>query len=651
MPFASSLARREGPPRLVLRFAVLTALGLALAAVAIVFLVRTESSEQARRDAIERARFATEAVLARELRPSDLSRRQTQARRNELDRLFREAVLLEGILGVALYDAGGRLTYAAGTRPPLELPSATVREALRGVASSSLAPSEPVGEENLRTVVPLVIGEQRVGGVAVFEQDYGPIRAAGSRAGWLAAAVLEGLLLLLFLLLAPALLRVTRRVRRQIAAIEHAATHDEHTGTANRIRLRSAVEEALSSGAPGALLIVDIDGFSDLNKILGSDGGDAVLHEVALRLRWELADCELVARLGEDEFGVLVDAATPASIGAVATRIRACLEPPVLVDTVCVKLTVSLGAAPLDLEGADFVSLLRRADTALTVAKEAGDGEIRVYEPAYDARDASHAALLAELREGLENHELVVYFQPQVDLATHQMRGVEALIRWQHPTRGLLAAGEFVHEAERSGLVNELRRLVLETSAQSWHEWSELGLPLEVAVNIGPVDVLDTSFPSEIATLLESYAIPPWNLVLELTERTLVADERRTLDVVDELRRLGVRLAIDDFGAGFSSLACLQRFPVQIVKLDRSLLATAPEQPAARAILRGSIDLAHAIGTIVVAEGVETREQLELVQGLGCDIAQGYLLGRPAPAHEVPRLLQAVPAVTREIAA
>jgi diguanylate cyclase (GGDEF)-like protein len=645
---ASTAAER--PPRLVARFAFFTALGLALAAVAIALLVRSGSTAQSQRHAIERARFATEAVLAHELRAADLAARPSPARRRELGRLFRESILLEGILGVALYDTAGRLTFAAGPAAPRALPSDRVGEALRGTAISTVDSSSAAADRVLRTYVPVAVGRKGAAGIAVFEQDYGPIAAAGRRSAWLAAGVLEGLLLLLFLVLAPVLVRVSRRIRTQIAEIEHAATHDEPTGTGNRNRLRRAVEEALSSVAPGALLVVDIDGFSELNEIFGSDGADTVLREVALRLRWELADCGLVARLGDDEFGVLLESASPDAIEGVATRITSSLAPPVVVDTVRVAVTVSMGAAPLGEEADDFASLLHRAGAALSVAKEAGDGEVRIYEPGHEAREASRAALLTELREGLEKEELLVYFQPQVDLVTRQARGVEALVRWQHPTRGLLAAGEFVHEAEQSGLARELRRFVLESSARCWRDWNELGLTLEVSVNIGPVDLLDTSLPNEVAELLDVYGIPPWNLILEITERTLIADERRTHEVIGSLRRLGVRLAMDDFGAGYSSLASLQRFPVQIVKLDRSLLANAPAEPAASAILRGSIELAHAIGATVVVEGVETREQWELVHALGCDIAQGYLLGRPVPAAEVELVLQTAPAVTREAA-
>jgi diguanylate cyclase len=639
MRTAFSTRAAEKPPKLIVRFVFFTALGLALAAVAITFLVRTESTAQAQRHAIERARFAGDAVLERELRSTDVTSRPPAARRRELDRLFRASVLLEGIAGVALYDAAGRLTYATGGGAAPALSPSEVRETLRGVATSSLAGGV------LETRVPLVLGPARTPGIAVFDQDYGPIAAAGRRSAWLAAGILEGLLLVLFLVLAPVLLRVTRRIRGQVAELEHAATHDEPTGAANRVALKRAVEQAVASGVPGTLLLVDVDGFSELNEVFGADGGDAVLLEIALRLRWELADCELVARLGEDEFAVLVASDSQSDVERVAERIGACLAPPITVDAVPVSVSASIGAAPLD-DSLDFASVLRRASVALSAAKEKRDGRVRTYEPALDTHGGTR-----ELREALANDELLVHFQPQADLATHQIRGVEALLRWQHPTRGLLTASEFIQHAEQSGLAKDIRRVALEGSARCWHDWDRLGLRLEIAVNLSAVDLHDTLLPDEIAVLLEVWGIPPWNLVLEITERALVVDERRAREVTDALRALGVRLAIDDFGSGYSSLASLQRFPVQIVKLDRSLIAGLPGEPGAETIVRGSIDLAHAIGAIVVAEGIETQEQWETVRTLGCDVAQGYFVGRPMPAEDVPRTLDSVPAVTHIAAA
>ena len=233
-----------------------------------------------------------------------------------------------------------------------------------------------------------------------------------------------------------------------------------------------------------------------------------------------------------------------------------------------------------------------------------------------------------------------MHYQPQADLALQQIRAVEALVRWQHPERGLLSAAEFISHAERSGLVRDLRHFVLETSARQWSEWRARGIDLELAVNLSAVDMLDVSLPDEVEDVIARYGIPPWNLVLEITERILVGDERRAGQVIARLNRIGVRLSLDDFGTGYSALASLRKFPVEQVKLDRSLLAGVPGDAGAEAIIGGCVEIAHGIGATVVAEGVETREQWRFVYLMGCDIAQGYLVGRPMPAHEITALLE-----------
>lgn len=640
----------ERAPRLVLRFAVLTAIGLALATWLIVVVVRQQSTAQAQRHAIDRTRFATEAVLKRELRPADLRSRPARARQHELDLIFRVSVLLEGIHAVTLYDAKGRPLYStAGNRTAP--PPGHLREALAGVAVSDVGdPAE--GGRMLRTFVPVVVGRlPETKGVAAFEQDYGPIQAAARRSTWIIAGVLEGLLLLLFLVLAPVLVRVTRQIRAQIAEIEHAATHDELTQTPNRLAFRRAVERRLSSGEPAAVLLLDLEGFSEINRVFGVHGGDALLVEAALRLRWELAGCDLVARLGDDEFGVVLDSDDPMEIASVAARARESIAQPFVVDGVKIAVGSGVGAAILGADGADFETVLRRAGAALVAAKEDGRDDFQLYEPGHEADDLSRATLVAELRDALAAGDLLVHYQPQADLVTRQVRGVEALLRWQHPEHGLLPAAAFIAGVERSGLAREIRRFVLETSARQWSEWHDLGIDLELSVNLSPVDLVDLSLADEVADLLERHGIPPWNLILEITERTLAGDERRTRQVLERLRELGVRLAIDDFGTGYSSLSSLRQYKVQLVKLDRSLIAGPPGDPAAAAIVSGCVDMAHAIGATVLAEGVETREQWTLAHTLGCDIAQGYLIAHPLPGDELAELVQSAPIVSPQIAA
>jgi diguanylate cyclase len=644
-----SPSRTDGrPPRLVLRFAVFTALGLAVAGAAIVGVVRDRTTTESLRHANDRAVFATEAVLERELRANDLTA-PPDARQRELDGIFRRSVLLEGIERVTLHDAEGRAAYSTGAAAG-RIPERHLRDALGGAAVSDVDDVETTGGERhvLRTYVPIAIGPKK--GVVVYEQDYAPIAAAVRHSTWLIAGVLEGLLLVLFLVFAPILGRVTSRIRGHVAELERAATHDELTGAANRAGLRHAVDARLSSGKPGALLVLDVDGFSDLNQVFGSDGGDALLRDVATRLRWELAGCDVVARVGDDEFAALLDDTSVSGIETVAQRVHACLEPPIVLDGVPVAVTVSMGAAVLGAGGGDFATVLRQAGAALVAAKAEGRGALEVYEPRHEAADASRVMLTAELREALAAGDLLLHYQPQADLLTRRIRGVEALLRWQHPTRGLLPAHEFIRAAERSGFATELRRFVLETATAQWREWSSAGVSLELSVNLSAIDLHDASLPAEIGLLLERHGMPPQSLVVEITERTL-GDEARTREVAERLNTLGVRLAIDDFGTEYASLASLRRLPVHVVKLDRSLLADVPGEPTAEAIVGGSVELAHALGAIVVAEGIETREQWRFVHMLGCDVAQGYLVGRPAPADEISELLQEAPAVTPQIAA
>ena len=333
-------------------------------------------------------------------------------------------------------------------------------------------------------------------------------------------------------------------------------------------------------------------------------------------------------------------------IASVAARAREAIARPFLVDGVRSPSDRHVGAAILGTDGMDFETVLRRASAALAAAKEDGNDDFQLYQPGHEADEISRATLVAELQDALAAGDLRVHYQPQADLVTRQVRGVEALLRWQHPEHGLLPAGAFIAGVERSGLAREIRRFVLETAAQQWSEWHRLGLDLELSVNLSPVDVVDLSLPDEVADLLERHGIPAWNLILEITERTLAGDEGRTTRVLDRLRELGVRLAIDDFGTGYSSLSSLRQYAVQLVKLDRSLLAGPPGDPASSAIVSGSVEMAHAIGATVLAEGVETREQWTLAHALGCDIAQGYLIAHPLPGDELAELLQTTPVLS-----
>ena len=641
----------EQAPRLVLRFAIFTACGLALAAAALVFVVRQQSLEQSQQQALDRTELAAEALSAHKLRPADLRRRVPRKRRLELDRLLGAGLLLGGIVDLTLYSSEGRVTYTtapgASERP---LPRSRVEKALAGRTTSEVGVSSD-GSRVLRTYAPVVLGPTGTPGVVALEHDHARIETAARRSSLLIAVVLEGLLLLLFLLLAPMLMRVASRIRQQIAELERAATHDDLLGVQNRLGFGRAIEEAVAGRTPGAVLLIDVDGFSKVNEGLGSERGDALLGLIVERLTRTGEDRSAIARVGEDEFGLVLPAARRAEIATVAAQVEAAVAEPFLVGGVRVAVTVSFGAAYLPEHGTDPDTLLRRASMALSTAKQPGQRKLQIYDPDHEASDVSRLALVAELREALHGGQLLVHYQPQVDLGTNVVSGVEALVRWQHPKRGLLTPHHFIAQAERGGLGTEVRAFVLETAARQWQRWKAVGIELELAVNLSTVDMLDGSLPNEIATLLEHHGVPPRNLVLEITERTLVGDEQRTGRIVDDLAQLGVRLALDDFGTGQSSLASLRQFPVQQIKLDRALLACVSADPAARVIFRSCVEIAHAIGATVVAEGVETQAQRSLARALGCDLAQGYLIGKALPPDELTPVLEQVNAGRRGIAA
>ena len=633
--------RAERAPRLVLRFAVLLALGLAGAAAVILVVVRHGDTAQAERSAIDRARFATEAIVKGSLRPADLRAPVAAPRRAVLDDALSHT-LLDGTLRVTVYSPGGTATYStdhrligrtAGERGRL-------REALGGQVVSSVQavpPADGPATRVLVTYVPLVLGADRARGVVAYEQDYGPIAAAVKDAFLPIAAVLEVLLVLFFALFLPVLARVSWRIRRHIGELEHVATHDELTALPNRRGFHRALSSALAappSGRPTGVLVVDVDGFGEVNDALGHDAGDRLLVEMGRRLEGAVPDLTAVARLGADEFGVLLAGADTVEALRAAEEVRRALAAPLVIDGVRMSLDASVGVAAAERpdDGAD--GLLRCAGVALHQAKERRTG-VEAYDPGDDARDASRLALIAELREAIPAGGLTVHYQPQSDIRTGVLSGVEALVRWQHPEHGLLPPSAFVPLAERAGLVAQLGRFVLGETVRQWREWSDRGIELDVSVNLTTVDLLDLALPGEVLRLLEEHRMPPRRLVLEITESTLMGDERRTLEVLERLRTIGVRVAIDDFGTGYSSLGYLSRLPVDEVKIDRSFVAGLPGDAGSASIVRLTIELARTFGLCVVAEGIETAEQLEHLAALGCDVAQGYLIGRPVPPAEL----------------
>ena len=634
MQAAPRLPSRRAP-RLVLWFVLATTIGLLLAGGGILVVVERELTAQAERHAVDRARVATTALLDRQLRARDLAGAPSPARRRQLSALFSRASLGAQSTGATLYGHNGVIfaTERAASRAPVPEP---VQRALDGRVVSDVVPAG--SGRVLRAFLPVTLdGGGRVSGAIELDQDYAPLAAAARRSSLLIAAVLEGLLALLCVLVVPVLARATARLRRQVDELDWMASHDHLTGLLNRPGFLRVIEERLGGETrPGALLLFDLDRFHDVNETVGAGKGDELLVQVAARVRDGFAD-RPVARLGEDEFGLLLPAVTDRAARQAAQRLLAVLSEPLWVDGVQVGLAARVGVAPV-CEDLDCESLLRRAGIALTAAKEDGR-DVAFYSPAEDHRDLGRLTAVGELRRALLDEQLRVHYQPLADIATGSICGVEALVRWQHPERGLLAAGEFIATAERSGIVTQISRHVLATSVQQWQCWSRQGIRLDVAVNLSAFDLLDLALPREIASLLAAHEMPPERLVLEITERTLLQDERQARTVLTQLNELGIRAAIDDYGTGYSSLASLRQLPIQQVKIDRCFVTGIPGDTSNDAIVRSTIDLAHALGASVVAEGVEMEPELERLRELACDIAQGYLIGRPMPADEVEQLI------------
>jgi diguanylate cyclase (GGDEF)-like protein len=422
---------------------------------------------------------------------------------------------------------------------------------------------------------------------------------------------------------------VTERLRES----DRRASTDDLTGLGNRRHLVDRLGDAIERGGELALLLIDLDGFKELNDTLGHHAGDEVLRQIGPRLGAAVRDHDTLARLGGDEFALVLAPGDEATASTAGLRLRSALERSFQVQDIVVHVDASVGIALFPDHASDPLGLLQRADIAMYEAKRMRTGH-EVYLPARDRHSRERLALIGQLPAAIDAMQLVVHYQPKADLSTGAVRGVEALVRWQHPRRGLLAPGHFLPLAEQSGLTRALTAFVLE---RAMSEIGALGehADLAVAVNLGPADLLDLELPSHVARALDRCRFPPERLALEVSEDVIVADPERTLDVLQRLRALGVGLALDDFGAGQSSLSHLKSLRLDELKIDRSFVLEMADDATALAIVRSTVDLAHRLRLRVVAEGVATREAWDRLSECGCDEAQGDLLAQPMPAPEL----------------
>jgi len=410
------------------------------------------------------------------------------------------------------------------------------------------------------------------------------------------------------------------------------AVTDDLTGLGNRRHLLARLDHAISDGdGEVALLLIDLDGFKELNDTLGHHAGDQVLRQIGPRLQEALRPGDTLARLGGDEFAVVLDPGDEASASAAGLRLRASLESTFAVGGIRVHIDASIGIALFPEHSRDALGLLQRADVAMYEAKRTRTGH-EVYLPERDHHSRRRLELLGELRDGLADDQLILHYQPKAEIATGTVRGVEALVRWAHPRRGLLMPTDFLPLADHSGLGRALTAFVLDRALDEIGERRRDGFDLSVAVNLGPADLLDLGLPSEVARLLEKRHFPASCLRLEVSEDVVMADPDRTLEVLAGLRAIGVATALDDFGAGHVSLGHLRQLGVDEIKIDRSFVMRLSHDARDAAIVHTTVDLGRRLGMLVVAEGVETVEAWDTLAGLNCDEAQGFFLGRPMTA-------------------
>jgi diguanylate cyclase (GGDEF)-like protein len=664
------LVRRLQGSSLLARFSVLgllltLAVGLVLAHVLSSSIV-TRAQEQAEWTVISTVRLG----LQPQLTPADLAGGFDPQRLAEVDLAIDQAAdnLRDGEnlgdldpVALKIFNRDRTIVWADDRALIGETSSSSeLREALAGDVVSGLShshddsgTSEDGDARMLEVYVPIRYeGWSAPSGVMELYLPYAPVaEAVADDVRTLMITLVAGLAVfyaVLFRVVAAA----DKRLRRQTQALRDSADHNRHqamhdalTGLPNRVLLRDRIEGALSGAARTtaevAVLLIDLDRFKEINDTLGHSYGDELLCQVGPRLESVLREGDTLARLGGDEFAVLLPAVAGVDEAqAVAERLREALHRRFEVQGVALDLEASVGIALSPWHGTDVEELLRNADIAMYVAKEVKAGAV-LFVPEEHSAGGARLTVLGDLRTALDSEdELFLHYQPKVTLDGERVEGLEALLRWQHPERGLIPPSEFIPVAEGTGIIIRLTERVLGMALAAMRGWQDRGMAVPVAVNLSARCLLDASLPDLVARLLREHHVPAALLRLEVTESAVMSDTARCMDVLQRLHDLGVRLSIDDFGTGYSSMAHLRRLPVDELKIDRSFVLGMTTMQADAVLVRTAIDLGHNLGLTVVAEGVEGLEHVAALRDLGCDVAQGYHYARPMGEADVTALLE-----------
>jgi diguanylate cyclase (GGDEF)-like protein len=439
----------------------------------------------------------------------------------------------------------------------------------------------------------------------------------------------------------------TQLLREAHLEMQEMAMQDPLTGLANRSALLAALKSALAGGAadgePPVILLLDLDAFKSINDTFGHTVGDQVLITVGERIRGAVRETDVVARLGGDEFAVVMPATGPDQASVVGQRILAALKQPIELPDRSIRCGASLGLSVGD-SGQAPEDMLMQADVAMYASKAEGQNRLHIFEPGLLLVRRLRSQLVDDLRAAIKGEGLVLHYQPVVELATGRIEGVEALIRWNHPSRGLIMPDEFIPLAEEAGLISDLGFWVLNTAVGQLRDWisdSVVDSRFSVRINISPTDLQSLQFIEDVRAVLKETAVRPEQVVLELTEMAIVKGNDLDRYSLGGLRGLGVGIEIDDFGTGYSSISYLRKLPVDRVKVDRSLIVGLGTDPTQPALVAAVLQLVRACGLEAVWEGVETAVQADHLRNLGCLSAQGYFFSRPLPAAQIPALVAA----------
>lgn len=435
--------------------------------------------------------------------------------------------------------------------------------------------------------------------------------------------------------LIQAFTETSQKIRDRQRDLKYQATHDALTNLPNRVQLTHHIEKEIirvsSRKLSIAMLLLDLDRFKEINDTLGHQLGDRVLQEVSGRLLSCLRQTDFVARLGGDEFALLLSGVTLDYAEEVAQRIVRSLQEPLKIDSFQLHIGGSIGIALFPLHGEDPDTLIRCADVAMYESKRRSCGYL-VYDPERDPNSVNRLTLVSDLHNALEDDGLSLYYQPKIDVKSGRVIGAEALLRWQHPEHGFIPPAELIPLAEKTGMINKLTRWVLKAAMQQCAHWVQQGHKLSVAVNLSTWDLQDPQLIGYIKTLFEDCAIGPQYLLLEITESVMMANPKRAIETLNQLADMGIELAVDDFGTGFSSLSYLKKLPIHELKIDKSFVIDMCKNDHDAVLVRSIIDLSHNLGLSVVAEGVEDQQILDLLEILRCDKLQGYFISRPMSA-------------------